>query len=161
MTTEILNGICRGGPLNDRGLTHDRPFKVLVASNHDGQGGAYHYAGNNAWIWQAEGEEDPMSKAAEEQVEMQIRENHKIAPRITPEIIDSRIRQVKYYVFPGTTVTICAIELMNGYHVIGESACASRSNYDEAIGRRIAYDDARRKIWALEGYVLRNELKGM
>jgi hypothetical protein len=159
--SEVLNGICKGGPLNDRGLTHDRPFKVLVASNNDGQAGAYHHTGNSAWIWQAEGEEDPMSRTAEEQIDMQIRENHKNAPRITPEIIDQRIRQVKYYNFPDTTVMVCAIELMNGYHVVGESACASPTNYDAAIGRRIAYDDARRKIWALEGYVLRNVLKGL
>jgi hypothetical protein len=159
--SEVLNGICKGGPLNNRGLTHDRPFKVLVASNNDGQAGAYHYDGKNAWLWQAEGEEDPMSRAAEEQVDMQIREGGKTEPRITPEIIDQRIRQVKYYRFPDTTLMICAIELMNGYHVVGEAACASSVNYDESIGRRIAYDVARRKIWALEGYVLRNELKGM
>jgi hypothetical protein len=33
--------------------------------------------------------------------------------------------------------------------------------FDETIAKRIAFDDARRKIWALEGYVLRNVLKGM
>jgi hypothetical protein len=158
MTTVIFNGICKGGPLNDRGLTHDRPFKVLVASNHDGQAGAYHYAGKNAWIWQAEGEEDPMSRLAEEQVEMQIRENGKTAPRITPEIIDQRIVRVKYYRFPDSTVMVCAIELMNGYHVVGEAGCSSPLTFDETIAKRIAFDDARRKIWALEGYVLRNVL---
>jgi hypothetical protein len=158
----IYNGVCKGGPLDGRGLTHDKDTKFLVASNNDGQQGKYHYDHNSPmWVWQAEGQEQPMGKAAEEQINMQIRENHANAPRITPEIIDSRIRQVKYYNFPGTTLMICAIELMNGHHAVGESACASPSNYDEAIGRRLAYDCARRKIWELEAYVLRNVLKGM
>jgi hypothetical protein len=155
---QIFNGLCIGGPWDGRGLTWGRDVKLLLASNNDGQEGAYHYD-DDAWHWYIL--EKPVSKAAEEQVEMQIRENHKTAPRITPEIIDQRIRQVKYYNFPDTTVMICAIELMNGYHVVGESACASPTNYDAAIGKRIAYDDARRKIWALEGYVLRNVLKGL
>lgn len=40
----------------------------------------------------------------------------------------------------------------------GESAAASPENFDEAIGRRIARDKARSKIWALEGYLLRERL---
>ena len=42
--------------------------------------------------------------------------------------------------------------------VIGESAAASAANFDESIGRRIARDNARNKIWALEGYLLRTKL---
>jgi hypothetical protein len=160
-TVKILSGVCVGGPLNDRGLTWDKDVKVLLASNNDGHAGEYHYNYvSDWWVWHGE-KEEPMSKAAEEQIDMQIRENHSTMPRITPEIIDKRIVRVKYYRFPDTTVMICAIELTNGYHVVGEAACASPTNFDEAIGRRIAYDDARRKIWPLEGYVLRNELKGL
>ena len=68
---------------------------------------------------------------------------------------------MKYYRFPDSTLMVCAIELMNGYHVVGEAGCSSPMTFDETIARRIAFDDARRKIWALEGYVLRNELKGL
>jgi hypothetical protein len=42
--------------------------------------------------------------------------------------------------------------------VTGESAAASPENYDEAIGRKIARDNARQKIWSLEGYLLREKL---
>ena len=55
-------------------------------------------------------------------------------------------------------MTLCVLVLKNGYVVTGESACASPSNYDEAIGHKIARDNARNKIWALEGYVLRSKL---
>jgi hypothetical protein len=157
----FFNGICRGGPLDGKGLTWGSNIKVLLASNNDGHEGEYHYDGlTEVWQWKA-AKEQSVGRAAEEQVEMQIRENHKNAPRVTPEIIDQRIRQVKYYRFPDSTLMVCAIELMNGYHVVGEAGCSSPSTYDETIAKRIAFDDARRKIWALEGYVLRNVLKGM
>jgi hypothetical protein len=42
--------------------------------------------------------------------------------------------------------------------VTGESAAASPANFDEAIGRKIARDNARNKIWALESYLLRSKL---
>jgi hypothetical protein len=48
--------------------------------------------------------------------------------------------------------------LRNGFQVIGESAAASPENFDAAIGRRIARDNARNKIWALEGYLLKTLL---
>lgn len=82
------------------------------------------------------------------------------APRLTPDHIDAQIAGETYYVFPGTTLTICALTLRNGFIVTGESAAASPANFDEAIGRKIARDNARNKIWALEGYVLRNKLAG-
>ena len=40
----------------------------------------------------------------------------------------------------------------------GESAAAHPDNFDAAIGRKIARDNARNKIWALEGYLLRERL---
>lgn len=80
------------------------------------------------------------------------------APRLTPAHIDEQIVSEDYHVFPGTTLTVCALGLRNGFFVVGESACASEANFDEALGRKIAYENARNKIWQLEGYVLRNYL---
>lgn len=50
------------------------------------------------------------------------------------------------------------LDAKNGFHVVGESAPASPENFDEAIGRKIARDHARNKIWALEGYMLKTKL---
>ena len=80
------------------------------------------------------------------------------APRVTPEQIEGNIVGEDYYVFPKTTLTICCLTLRNGFTVTGESACASPENFDAAFGRKLARDDAKRKIWALEGYALRNLL---
>lgn len=92
------------------------------------------------------------------QVEQEIQEKGLTAPRITPERIDSIISGEDYHVFPGTTVTVCVLKLENGFTVTGESACASPENFDAELGRKIARTQARDKIWALEGYVLRQKL---
>lgn len=94
-------------------------------------------------------------------IEAEIQAKGLNAPRLTPALIDSQIADEAYYVFPGTTMTICALTLKNGFIVIGESAAASPENFDAEIGRKIARDNARNKIWALEGYRLRTALAGL
>ncbi len=83
---------------------------------------------------------------------------HPPAPRVTPAGLDAKIKAHAYYRFPGTTVTVCALTLANGYTVVGHSAAASPENFDAGLGRSIAYEDARNRIWALEGYLLREQL---
>lgn len=95
---------------------------------------------------------------SEKALEQQIKEKGLTAPRVTPEDIDAKIVDEKYHVFEGTTVTVCALTLKNGFVVVGEGAAASPENFDEEIGRKIARDNARNKIWALEGYLLRESL---
>lgn len=80
------------------------------------------------------------------------------APRISTESIKDKIKQVEYYIFPNTTTTVCCITLENGFTVIGESACASKENFDKYIGESIAYTNAFDKIWNIEGYLLKEQL---
>lgn len=80
------------------------------------------------------------------------------APRITPADIDRAIVAEAYYVFPGTTLTVVCLTLANGFTVVGESACASPENFNAEIGRKLAREHARNKIWPLEGYRLRSVL---
>lgn len=80
------------------------------------------------------------------------------ATRVTLEHIESVIVAEQYYVFPNSTLTVCALTLRNGFIVTGESASASADNFDKEIGRRIARDNAKNKIWMLEGYLLRDQL---
>ena len=95
---------------------------------------------------------------SEQQIETEIQAKSLTAPRLTPELIDAAIQSEQYHVFPGTTLTVCALTLRNGYIVTGESAAASPANFDQAIGRKIARENARNKIWGLEGYLLREKL---
>lgn len=78
------------------------------------------------------------------------------AETVTKAKIEEKIKEVDY-VTKGVH-TICYITLMNGFTVTGQSACAHPDNYDEELGRKIAYDNAFREIWPLEGYLLREKL---
>lgn len=91
-------------------------------------------------------------------IEAEIQAKGLNAPRLTPGLIDGQIVSEAYYVFPDTTLTVCALTLRNGFMVTGESAAASPANFEEEIGRRSGRSNAREKIWALEGYALRNVL---
>lgn len=93
-----------------------------------------------------------------QEIERVIREKGLTAPRITPDRINSVIIGEAYHVFPGTTLTVCCLTLSNGFTVTGESACASPENFDAELGKKIARDMAKQKIWALEGYALRERL---
>ena len=91
-------------------------------------------------------------------LEREIQEKGLTAPRLTPALIDETITGEAYYVFPGTTTTVCRLSLKNGYSVLGESAAVSLENFNQEIGQKIARDNAREKIWALEGYLLKQKL---
>lgn len=121
----------------------------------------------------------------EQKIENEIQEKGLTAPRITPEHIDSVIFSEHYFTagqgdrrakeddqfYAGLDeadieytpaqlelLTFCVLVLKNGFTVTGESACASPENFDAEIGRKIARENARNKIWQLEGYLLKEKL---
>jgi hypothetical protein len=95
---------------------------------------------------------------SEDQIESEIQSKGLNAPRLSPEKIDSVIVSEDFYVFPGTTLTVCCLKLRNGFTVTGEGAAVSLANFDEELGRKIARQHARDKIWVLEGYLLRQRM---
>jgi len=94
----------------------------------------------------------------EQQIENEIQAKGLVAPRLTPDLIDTLIEKEQYHVFAGTTLTVCCLHVRNGFTVTGESASASPENFDAEIGRKIARSNAREKIWMLEGYLLKEKL---
>lgn len=92
-------------------------------------------------------------------IEREIQDKGLTAPRLTPDHIDSCIEREEYHVFDNI-LTVCVLTLANGFKVTGESAPASPENFDQDLGRKIARDMARNKIWAFEGYLLRSRLAG-
>jgi hypothetical protein len=94
----------------------------------------------------------------DESVEQEIQRKNKTGQRVTPEMLEQKILATQFYVFPGTCLTVCCLTLQNGFQVIGESACALPENFDAEIGQRIARENAKQKIWALEGYLLKQKL---
>ena len=96
------------------------------------------------------------------------------APRLTKEQIEEKIVAVRWvhgneyspdrfadgYEHDKSTdcLTLCIITLQNGYTVTGQSACISAEIFDIEKGKELAYNDAFRSIWTLEGYLLKEKL---
>jgi hypothetical protein len=87
------------------------------------------------------------------------------APRVFPAQVDVLMAGVTTatLVFPGTTTTVAAAFLANGFCLgVATSACADPANFNAEIGARIAIGKvlalAREKVWELEGYVLKQRL---
>ena len=99
-----------------------------------------------------------MNQNEETSIEDELVRKGKNAPRLTPDMIDDAIQSTQYHIFSGTTLTVCAITLMNGFVVTGTSAAASPENFDAEIGKRISFNNAREKIWELQGYLLKQRL---
>lgn len=77
----------------------------------------------------------------------------KTGEKVSKSYIESRIAKVAYAKLD-ETVTLCSITLDNGYSVRGESACVDPANYDEKIGKSLAYNQAFDKLWPLFGFRL-------
>jgi len=99
-----------------------------------------------------------MQHATEIETEQEIQDKGLNAPRLNPDKIDSVIEKADYHIFEGSQLTVCCLTLKNGFTVTGESACASPENFNKELGEKIAARNAREKIWALEGYLLKQKL---
>lgn len=62
------------------------------------------------------------------------------------------------YIYRGT-MTICIVDMQNGYKAIGTSACVDPANYSRAIGEKLSFANAIDKLWDLEGYLLAEQRK--
>lgn len=78
--------------------------------------------------------------------------------RVTEEQIEAKIKDKKFTVLEDGKTTICNLYLENGFTVRGESACVDPANFDKELGEKIAYENAKDKIWLLEGYLLQQKL---
>lgn len=76
-----------------------------------------------------------------------------LQPRVSIEDIRKKVRSTSYTRLSGT-VTVCQVEMVNGYVVVGKSACVDPSEYNQALGEKFAYEDAINQLWPLEGYLL-------
>ena len=94
---------------------------------------------------------------SEIQIEKEIQKKGLNVPRLKPEDIDAVMKSHTYTVLPSGKAMICEITLKNGFTVRGESAVVRPENFDREIGEKIAFNDARNKIWQLEGYLLQEK----
>lgn len=77
-------------------------------------------------------------------------------PTVSLEGIHEKIREVTFYTHQH--MTICVVELLNGFFLLGKAAPVDPLNFNPDIGIHYAFQDAVRKGWEVEGYLLRNNL---
>ncbi len=75
--------------------------------------------------------------------------------RVTLDYMLSRVEDVRYEMSPVNPVmTIAHILIDNGYSVTGQAAPADPDNYNAEYGKKLAYEDAVRKLWPIFGFML-------
>lgn len=94
----------------------------------------------------------------EQEIEAMVQKTNPTPNRLTPADIDACIVSTQYYQFPGTSHMVCCLMLKNGFTVIGESSSVDPLNFSAEIGRKVSREDARKKIWMLEGYLLKENM---
>lgn len=79
--------------------------------------------------------------------------------RITLEHLNSLVVSTEFW-NPSHSLhtTVCCVQLVNGYALIGHSAPVDPNNFDHELGKKLAYENALGKAWPLEGYLLRQEM---
>lgn len=77
--------------------------------------------------------------------------------KVTVEFLKSEIVDIEYTRLQGT-LTHCTITVKNGFVFTGESACVDTANFDEEIGKKIAYENAFEKMWLPYGFWLKQTL---
>ncbi|MCU7371560.1 Gp49 family protein [Paucibacter sp. O1-1] len=92
--------------------------------------------------------------ASEVAIESQLQQLGANAPRLQPADIDAVIVGKTFTTLPSGKVMVCELTLRNGFTVRGESAVVSVANFRQDVGERISYENARDKVWELEGYLL-------
>lgn len=72
--------------------------------------------------------------------------------KLTEDDIKARVIDVEFFHVDGTTTTLCLLKTIGDFVITGTSACIDPAEFDAAIGRELAYKDALRQLWDLEGY---------
>lgn len=80
------------------------------------------------------------------------------AKKVTKDFLESEIADVKYQRLDAT-LTHCTITTHDGFTFTGESACIDPDQFDEEIGKQIAYKQAFEKMWQPYGFWLHKTLK--
>lgn len=95
-------------------------------------------------------------------IEQEIKAKGLTAPRVTPADIEAQIGSVEYvkHISAGGQVLRWAvITTLNGFAVTGRpSASVSPANDDQAVGQKVAFENAKNELWPLLGYALKEKL---
>ena len=72
---------------------------------------------------------------------------------LTEDSIESLIRQSTIETCKmGQKTTVVMLQMPNGFEIVGSSACADPADYNHELGKTLALNRIRDKIWELEAY---------
>ena len=102
-------------------------------------------------------------KSFEDKIEEEIVAKGLTAPRVTKEYIDNLFDKVEYVFGQVKENRIMCSAYLDGFSIAdGFGACVDPKNFDEEIGKKIAYKNCKLlaydKLWELEGYRLSRSL---
>ena len=97
--------------------------------------------------------------STEQEIENSIVEKGLTAPRLTPEHIDSVIAGKTFTVLPSGKCMVCELTLANGYTLRGEASTVSKENFNQEIGEKISFENARRKICSRKSCITKQKAK--
>jgi hypothetical protein len=79
--------------------------------------------------------------------------------RVTLAAMEAKVATAQFFnpqIAP--QLTICVMQLTNGWVLVGKSAPADPANFNQELGEKFAREDCIRQMWTLEGYLLREQL---
>lgn len=95
-------------------------------------------------------------------IENEIKAKGLTAPRVTLDDLNANIVHteiVKHVSHSGQVLRWAILTAKNGHAVHGEPSCSvSPANDNQEIGEKIAIENARRNLWPLMGYALKQNL---
>jgi len=97
--------------------------------------------------------------SSNDMADLAARQVQKTYNRVTIDSIRAKILRAEY-IHPEIAphMTICVVEMENGFFLVGKSVPADPANFDPELGAKFAAEDAERHAWVLEGYLLRETM---
>lgn len=73
---------------------------------------------------------------------------------VTPEIVDSMIKDKTFVLQPCKTLMVCTIKLHNGFRLFGFNTCLDTAKFDLKLAEEYSFNEARNQVFSYAAYQL-------
>jgi len=74
--------------------------------------------------------------------------------QVTPEIVDSMIKDKTFVLQPCKTLMVCTIRLHNGFRLFGFNTCLDTTKFDLKLAEEYSFNEARNQVFSYAAYQL-------
>lgn len=74
--------------------------------------------------------------------------------QVTPEFVDSMIKEKSFVLQPCKTVMVCTLMLHNGFRLFGYNTCLDVTKFDLKMGEEYSFNEARNQVFSYAAYQL-------